>query len=100
MPVLHPRTSFYKESGVNYRIRWTNILLHAQVGVYTWDLRFGHGLWEGREPAFRPPLQCVLAQDGFVAVRRENANDDSRVFWNKDLVNNLAIQTPYGLRER
>ena len=65
--------------------------VHSQVRVYTWDLRLG--------PAFWLPLQCVFSPDGFVAVRGENAHDDSGVLGNKNLVNHLAIETLYGLRE-
>ena len=85
---------------MNFRLRWANnILSHAQVGVYTWDLRLDDSLWEGREPAFWLPLQRVLAPDGLVAVRGENAHNDSGVLGHKDLVNHLAVETLHGLRE-
>ena len=77
------------------RARWD-----PQVRVHARDLRVLHRAGERREPALGPPLERVLAPDGLVLVRGEQADRDRRVLWHRDLADLAPVDAADRLRER
>lgn len=74
--------------------------LYVQIRVYSWDTRLSNGLWEGRQPTLRLPLESIFSPDGLVPVRRSDGKEDRGALGDGDFVHDLSVPAYNRLRER
>ena len=96
-----PKKVILRGESVQYPLRISPRAIgnDSQVRVDSRDVGFLDSLRERIQPALGLPLLRIGTPQLWVAVRREDANEDNRTFGDRDLTDERAVEPTYWLRE-